>query len=446
MESVFRVDPDTAYRVAERYGTPLYVLSEDCFRDTIRRYKAAFQAAAQSGKTELSYASKANGTLALLHIAHEEGCLIDVASEGELRGALIAGVPATACEFHGNNKADEEIQFALTKGVRTIAVDNFYELQRLAAIWPKGAATHVVLRLAPGVDPITHQRIATGQEDSKFGFNISDGSAEHALCSALEAGLPVVGFHCHVGSQLLDPGAQIAGGEALARFAMTAKDKHGFEAQVINLGGGLGIRYTERDHPLPVEEYCERLVQAVMAILIPAGLSPTLMQEPGRALIGECGVTLYRVGAIKTVPTASGPRTYVTVDGGLGDNPRPALYGAEYTVEALRGISQKHIGGLGQDPSASLGMTSGAGAAPMKVTVSGRHCETDELFSNVTLPGDLAPGDLLQVLCTGAYNSSMANNYNRYPRPAAVLIRGNEDKLVQRRETWDELFARETGF
>ncbi|HVL40220.1 MAG TPA: diaminopimelate decarboxylase, partial [Fimbriimonadaceae bacterium] len=286
-------------------------------------------------------------------------------------------------------------------------------------------ATKVVLRLAPGVDPITHHKISTGQADTKFGFNIANGSAEAAVLRCLELGLPLIGFHCHVGSQLLDPEAQRSGGELIARFAAEMKRRHGFEASLLNVGGGLGVRYTDADQPMEVESYSRLVVEAILCGLEGSGLTPRLAQEPGRALVAESGVTLYRVGVVKTVPAPGrGERTYACVDGGLSDNPRPALYGAKYQVEL--------VGSRGRSTSLE------------QFTISGKHCESDTLFPDVLLPGDLSEGDLLQVLCTGGYNSSMASNYNRFPRPATALIRTDgRDVLIQRQETWDEMLARE---
>ncbi len=418
-------NPDTRLRLSEaqatelvrQFGTPLYVVDERNFRDRIRRYRAAFQAAADG--SELSYASKANSTLALLAIAHQEGCNIDVASEGELRAAVRAGVPPGRCHFHGSNKTAAELRFALQQGIGQIIVDNLEEIAVLAELQPQ---TELLLRLAPGVDPVTHAKISTGQADTKFGLNIANGSAEIALAKCIGMRLNVVGFHCHVGSQLLDPAAQRAGGEALALFAVAMKARHGFATHLLNLGGGLGVNYTDGDNPMPVEEYCRLVVQATSTALDGSGLCPKFAQEPGRSLVAESGVSLYRVGVIKKVPTREGQRTYVSVDGGLSDNPRPALYESRYTVERV-----------------------GAGAAQTMVyTVSGKHCETDTLFRDVQLPSDLKPGDILQVLSTGAYNSSMASNYTRYPRPATVLIRSNGAfDLVQERETWEQMFTRE---
>lgn len=419
VDTPFRLEIDAARELVGQYGSPLYVLSERHFRAKIREYRAAFAAAYP--RTELSYASKANNVFPILKIAYEEGLNVDVASEGEFRGALRAGVPASDCEFHGNNKGRDELQFALAQGIHRINVDNFQEIELLRELWPHNSTTELVLRLAPGVDPITHEKVSTGQEDSKFGFNISDGSAEKALRRCLELQLPVVGVHCHVGSQLLDPQAQIDGGLGLATFVAAMRERLGFEAKIVNLGGGLGVPTAPGEKVTPVGEYCRRLVEQIRPTLESADLQPTLVQEPGRALINECGVTLYTVGTIKEVPVKGGRKTYVSIDGGLSDNPRPALYGARYQLEIV-----------------------GKGTPDATYTVSGKHCEADEMFPNVKLPREIATGDLLQVFNTGAYTTSMAGNYNRLPRPATVLIReSGEAHLAQKRESWTELFSRD---
>ena len=422
VESRFVLTDEQARSLAAKFGTPLYVLDEAHLRERVRRYRRAFTSA--HANSELTYASKANSTLAVLAIVASEGCLIDVASEGELRAALKAGVPASKCHMHGNAKTLAEIQFAVESGVGQIIVDNSPEIEAIAGA--SGQRLDLLLRLAPGVDPKTHAKISTGQADTKFGFNIADGSAEKALLRCLELGLPVVGFHCHVGSQLLDPEAQVSGGQIVAEFAKAMKRQHGFEAKVLNLGGGMGIRYRDEDQPMPVEEYCQALAAGVTDVLAGTSLDPLLVQEPGRWIVGESGVTLYAVSCVKTVPTPEGERTYVVVDGGMSDNPRPAMYGGEYTVRWI----------------ASDGR---AGQPPKNVRVSGKHCEADTLFDDVPMPANVARDDVLQVLCTGAYGSSMASNYNRYPRPATVLLREDgTQSVVQQRESWDEMFARET--
>jgi diaminopimelate decarboxylase len=451
----FRLQADQARELVRQFGTPLYVVDERHFRGRIRAYVNAFSTAYP--RSELSFATKANSTLALMAIAYQEGCSIDVASEGELRAALAAGVPASACYFHGNNKSRAELVYALDQGIGHIVVDHFGEIELLAELVPTGANgdLKIVIRLAPGVDPVTHHKISTGQADTKFGFNIADGSAEQAVVRCLQLGLPLHGFHCHVGSQLLDPEAQRSGGELITQFAVDMKQTHGFAADYLNIGGGLGVRYTEADKPMPVEDYCRLVVEAVTSALRGSGIEPFLGQEPGRALISESCVTLYSVGVVKTVPSPSrGSRIYVAVDGGLSDNPRPALYGSKYEVErVIKGHADDSISGGavtlmehggGMPTIAAPGALCSDPANHMTVTVSGKHCETDMLFEDVELPGDTGPGDILQVLCTGAYNASMANNYNRYPRPATAMIREDGSfTLIQRRDSWDEMLARE---
>ena len=428
----FRLTEPQARAISETFGTPIYVIDETHFRERIRRYRAAAEAAYP--QTQIAFASKANSTLAVLAIAALEGCLIDVASEGELRAALAAGVPAAKCHLHGNNKTRREIVFAIDKGVSEIVVDNFPEIETLIQISQDRQLPDLVLRLAPGVDPVTHEKISTGQADTKFGFNIADGSAERALLMCVKKGLPLIGFHCHVGSQLLDSEAQISGGELLAQFAVEMKSKHGFVTKLINVGGGLGVRYTDKDMPEDIEEYSKAVAKSVLGALGGSGLTLDLIQEPGRALVAESGVTLYAVGVVKTVPTKNGLRTYVVVDGGLSDNPRPVMYGAQYTAERIV-RSNSSLGGEVSERSES-----GKGS----FSISGKHCETDLLFKDVDLPNDIAVGDVLQVLCTGGYNSSMASNYNRYPRPGTILIRTDGSyEMVQRPEEWSELFARE---
>lgn len=423
-ETRFRLSEQQAQELAQAYGTPLYVVDEGHFRERIQLYYQGFRAASPTG--ELSFATKANSTVALIKIAFQEGCSIDVASEGEFRTALAAGVPAKACHLHGNNKQESEILHAIEQGIGMIVLDNFEEIELVGKLKAELEKSEVklVIRLAPGVDPVTHAKISTGQADTKFGFNITDGSGEQATKRCLELGLPLIGYHCHVGSQLLDPEAQISGGELLAKHAVEMKNRHGFETTYLNVGGGLGVMYTDKDRPMSHADYCREIVEAIKKALEGSGLNPKLGQEPGRSLVAESGVTLYRVGVVKTVPAKErGTRTYVSVDGGLSDNPRPALYGSKYTVERVSPAQTEETG---------------------LFTVSGKHCETDKLFEDVSLPTDLKAGDLLQVLCTGAYNSSMASNYNRYPRPATALIRKDgTHSLIQRRDTYEEMLARE---
>ncbi len=410
---------ETVRRLGREFDTPLYAYHEGHFRIQIERYRSAWQSVA--ARTRLTFASKANSTLAILKIAHQHGCLIDTASEGELRAALAAGIPASDCHLHGNNKSRTEIGFALQAGIGQIVADNIEELQTIAAF---DTQVPIVLRLAPGVLPITNTKISTGQEDTKFGFNVQDGTAERGLLLATDLGLNVVGFHCHVGSQLLDPEAQMAAASVLAAFARQMQAEHGFITQELNLGGGRAVRYTD-ETPIPILDHCHGLAQAVRNELEGSNLDPVLIQEPGRSLIAESGVTIYTVGTVKQLRLSTGRiRRYVSVDGGLADNPRPSLYGARYEVRAV----SEHGGSLGQLSSA---------------TVVGSHCEPDILFDDVQLPDSIGPGDYLVVLTTGAYSASMASNYNRFRRPASVLVQADSAELIQRRETFDEMLARE---
>lgn len=402
----FKLEADTARALANEFGTPLYVIDEASLRAKARLFVSSWPG-------DVSFASKANTTLAVLRIVYEEGCSIDVASAGELRGALKAGVPAKACRLHGNNKSQEEIDFAVSVGVGKIVVDCFEEIERLKDV---ANLPPLLIRLAPGVNPKTNAKISTGQADTKFGFPLSD--AERAVKACLDYGLPVIGFHCHVGSQLLDSEAQVGGAEALANIALDLKKSLGFETKFINVGGGLGVRYSVNDRPTGVAEYCQQIQSAIRAALR-GELDPELGMEPGRSIIAESGVTLYSVGVVKTAATG---RVYVAVDGGLSDNPRPALYGSKYEV---------FWPGKDQEPTQT-------------VTVSGKHCETDTLFPDIEAPYSVRAGDLVQVLSTGAYNSSMASNYNGFRRPATALLRADGSAtLIQRRETWEELHQRD---
>jgi diaminopimelate decarboxylase len=413
-------DPELVRHLRKTFGTPLYVIDEASFREHIRDYLRAFRKFDPRGA--LTFASKANSVLGILKIAYQEGCLIDVASEGELRAALAAGIPASACHLHGNNKSRNEIEFAVEVGVGQIVADNFEELKLLSEI---GEGIEVILRLAPGVLPITNEKISTGQQDTKFGFSVRDGAAEAGVKFCVENSLNLVGFHSHVGSQLLDSEAQIAAGQRLAEFAKKMFSTYGLVCKIINVGGGRAVRYTD-EVPMPLEEYCEALVKGVRDELRGSELDPVLVQEPGRSLIAESGVTIYRIGVIKNVGLASGGfRRYIVVDGGMADNPRPALYGAKYAVVG--------VSGDGRDLD-----------EPSLATVNGWHCEVDLLFDEVLLPNDLKVGDFIVALTTGAYSSSMASNYNRYQRPQTVLIReSGQAELLQRKETFEEMMARE---
>jgi len=401
--------------LAAGFGTPLYVVDEAAFRSRARAYLAAFRA--RYPRVQVAYAAKAFLCAGFCRIVEEEGLNLDVASGGELFTALHAGFPPSRISLHGNNKSDEELQLALDASVGQVVVDNFHELERLTAL-VRGRETPqaVLLRVAPGVDPRTHRRISTGQVDTKFGFDVGGGAALAAISRVLEIeGLRLVGLHSHVGSQLLDTDCHRASAAIMVELLAEAKREFGVELAELNLGGGLGIRYLQEQRPPSLEEFAEAVTGVLKEKLDEAGLAwPTLGLEPGRSLIGEAGTTLYTIGSIKEIP---GIRIYVTVDGGLSDNPRPALYEAKHEVISAGKADQPH---------------------DRVVTVAGKHCETDTLFPGVTL-ADPQPGDLLAVQSTGAYNYAMASNYNRFRRPAVVLVNDGQASLLVRRETYEDL-------
>ncbi|MGB9619980.1 MAG: diaminopimelate decarboxylase [Armatimonadota bacterium] len=410
---------DTVELAAE-FGTPLYVVDEALIRGNCRAYRSAF--ARHYGDSAIAYAGKAFIVTAMCALAKQEGLWLDVASAGELYTAANANFPADRILMHGNFKTPAELEMALDYGVGFVVVDSFVEIDALGAVAKAAGKTQpILLRCNPGVDPHTHRLISTGQEDSKFGFNIRDGSAMRAAKRALEMpGLDLRGVHCHIGSQLFDLTPYTESAPVMTQFIRQVRDETGAELAVLDLGGGLGVRYLEEHKPPSIEQFAETVSTAVISAAASAELDrPMLIVEPGRSIVGEAGTTLYTVGPIKEVDIAEPPgrRTYLAVDGGLSDNPRPALYDAVYS--AL--------------------IANRAGDAPSRsYTVSGRHCETDLLIPSVRLP-EAHTGDLLAVQTTGAYNFSMASNYNRFARPAVVFVADGKADLVVRRETLDDL-------
>jgi diaminopimelate decarboxylase len=409
-----------AVGLAREFGTPLYVLDEAAVRERCRAFRQAFQR--HYPDASVAYAGKALMTLAVVRIMDEEGMHLDVASGGELYTALQAGFPPERITLHGNYKSDAELQLALESRIGRIVVDSLEEVAQLARLAAgRARPVDVLLRLAPGVDPHTHGKISTGQDDTKFGMNVGDGSAARGVAAILaQPQLHLRGFHAHVGSQLLDTEAHEAAADAVCRFVGTIRATHDLVAEEIVLGGGLGIRYLPDQQPPSVDAFAGAVTAAFCRALDRYRLGrPHLGMEPGRSIVGEAGVTLYTVGPIKQVPIAEAPgqRTYVAIDGGLSDNPRPLMYEARY--QAL--------------------VANRATARPTQtVRVSGKHCETDTLLPSVELP-DTHPGDILAVLTTGAYNYAMASNYNRFTRPAMVLVRDGRADLIVRRETWEDL-------
>ncbi len=406
--------------LAAQFGTPLYVMDEALIRENCRRFRKAFTD--EYGDSAVAYASKAFTVEALCALMAQEGMWLDVASAGELYTAKMAGFPMDKVLFHGNNKSGDELEMAVEYGVGFVVCDSFHEIELLSAIAEDaGKTAQVMLRCNPGVDPHTHRLIRTGQEDSKFGFNIKSGAAMKAVEAVFKArNIELGGLHCHVGSQLFDLTPYQQAGPVMAEFVRQVRDAFGQTVKILDLGGGLGVRYLEEHNPPSIETFAKTVSEAVICAIAASGIEkPMLIVEPGRSIVGEAGTTIYTVGPIKQVniPEDPGTKTYLAVDGGLSDNPRPALYDALY--------------------SAMVANKAGS-PATTTYTVSGKHCETDMLIQSVKLP-EAKTGDLLAVQTTGAYNHSMASNYNRFPRPAVVFVADGNADLVWRRETMEDI-------
>ena len=417
--------PATTLR--ERFGTPLYVIDEDQVRATARRTLDAFRtAAAQHGvQARVYYAGKAFLSTEVVRWVTDEGLAVDVCTGGELAVALAAGADPARLGFHGNNKSMAELERAVEVGVGSIVIDSLIEIERLAAIVERrGATQSVLVRVNSGVHAETHDFLATAHEDQKFGFTLTDAAAAAARIRELP-GLELVGLHCHIGSQIFGTAGFE---ESAARIVeLHAELLAGGELPLLNLGGGFGIAYTSVDDPTPIETLATGIADAVARQCEVRGIPmPNLAFEPGRAIVGRAGVTLYEVGTTKPVALDGGAtRLYVSVDGGMSDNARPALYGAQYSARIASRTSD---------------------ADPALVRVVGKHCESgDIVVDHEYLPGDIAPGDLLAVPATGAYCFSLSNNYNYVPRPPVVALRGGEARVIVRGETIDDLLARDAG-
>lgn len=402
--------------LAERFGTPLFVYDEETVRQRCRDYRRAF--AAQGVDHEIIYAGKAFLSLAIAKIIAEEGLSLDVSSGGEIYTALKAGFPPAGMYFHGNNKSPDELELALGTGVGCFVVDNFEELHLLETMaGDLGKEARILLRLTPGVVPSTHAYVQTGQVDSKFGFGLDSGAALRATEKALACeNLTLAGYHAHIGSQIFALHSYDKAIEVLMDFIAAVKAKYGFIVSDLDTGGGLGIKYKAHDEPSTIEAYAETVVGSVKTGTKKHGLAtPKIMVEPGRSIIGNAAVTLYRIGAIKEIP---GVRTYVSVDGGMSDNLRPMLYGAVYDAILAAKADQ---------------------AAAAKVTVAGKHCESGDILIEEAVIPVPEIGDILVTPATGAYGYVMANNYNRVPKPAVVMVKDGEAREIIRRETYEDL-------
>jgi diaminopimelate decarboxylase len=400
--------------LADRFGTPLIVYDEGELRARCAEYRMCF------GDDSVAYAGKAFLCVAMARLVHEEGLHLDVATGGELHTALKAGFPPARLVFHGNNKSDAELRYALEEHVGRIVIDSFDEMDRIERLVDEGLEVpNVLVRVTPGVEAHTHAYIETGTDDSKFGFGVDAGVALEAALRAAESGaMRLAGIHCHIGSQVWNLTSYARALHVVADVAARVAERVGTPVAELNIGGGLGIAYHAGDAAPTIGEYAASVRQAFKDACTEAGLDPAprLMVEPGRSIAGPSGLTLYRVGTIKSIPEV---RTYVAVDGGMSDNPRPVTYGARYEAFLPARADAER---------------------PFVATVAGKHCEQgDVLVRDASLPAAVAVGDVLATPATGAYAYSMASNYNRVPRPEVVFVRGGAARAVVRRETLDDL-------
>ena len=406
--------------LAKKYKTPLYVMDEDKIRQKCRTYSCALSKYFAKGK--MLYASKASSFKRIYEIVKEEGVFVDVVSGGELYTALRAGFPAENIYFHGNNKTIDEIEYAVKVRIGCFIVDNLYELENINAVCKKeNVSQKILLRITPGIDPHTYEAVATGKVDCKFGSAIETGQALEIVKRALECeNIELAGYHCHIGSQIFDAEPFIDCAKVMIKFVADVKESIGYEATTLNLGGGFGIRYVDEDAELDIDECIKNLASVVKAECKSFGVAePEILMEPGRSIVGDCGITLYTIGSIKEI---TGYKKYVAIDGGMSDNPRYALYSSPYTaVVANKAIEDKNF----------------------LCTIAGKCCESGDLIQEDTYIQTPASGDILAVLSTGAYNYSMASNYNKIPRPPIVMIKGGEDYVAVKRETYEDLARNE---
>lgn len=409
--------------LAKKYGTPLYVYDVALIRQNARSFVQAF--ADLGVKAKVAYASKAFSCIAMVQVANQEKLYLDVVSEGELYTALQAGFPTERIHLHGNNKSKKELKMAIDHKIGCIVVDNFYEIELLEELLQaEDEKIDVIIRVTPGIESNTHQYIMTGNEDSKFGFNIANGQAEEALkLLHNHEHISLRGLHCHIGSQIFETEGFKVAIEILFEYIEKWHDKYDFKPEVLNLGGGFGIRYTKEDEPLEHRLYVEQMVQVVTEKSAQLNIPmPEIWIEPGRSIVGNAGISLYTTGSTKDIP---GIRSYVSVDGGMADNIRPALYEAKY--EAVIANKAKH-------------------ETVKDVSIAGKCCESgDMLIWDLPLP-EVVSGDILAVFATGAYGYSMASHYNRLTKPAIVFVENGIDKLVVKRETVDDIVKNDLSY
>ncbi len=405
-------------RLANQYKTPLYLMDEDKIREKCRAYKHAFEEHFGPSAQPL-YASKANCFKRIYEIMKEEGMGIDVVSSGEIYTALKAGFDLSHAYFHSNNKTDEDIRYAIENGIGFFVADNAEEVKAVEAEAARqGVQQKLLLRLTPGIDPHTYEAIATGKVDSKFGSAIETGQADEIVAFTLkQPHVKLMGFHCHVGSQVFGEDIFERAAVVMLEFMADMKEKYGYTAPILDLGGGYGVRYVESDPYLDIEEKVGQVAKAIKDTCARLNMEiPEIHMEPGRSIVADAGMTLYTVGTVKQIP---GYKNYVSIDGGMTDNPRFALYGSDYTCLLANKMDE---------------------TCDFPCSVVGRCCESGDIIQeNVMLPSGVTRGDILAVCTTGAYNYSMASNYNRLCRPATVMLSGGQNYVAVKRETFEDL-------
>lgn len=403
--------------LAEKYSTPVYILDEVLIRKNCRKFVNSVKEN-YDGNGRVIYASKAFSCKAMYKIIKEENMGIDVVSGGEIYTALKAGFPMEKAYFHGSNKSYGELKFAVESGVGRIMVDNLYELENLIKLSHElDKEINVIIRVKPGIEAETHSFVQTGQTDSKFGLDLDTGDAMKAIKTAIEAEKIVFkGIHCHIGSQIFAVKPFEEAAKIMMGIVESIKDETGCEVEELDLGGGFGIKYIEQHNPASFDEYMKNVASVIKSECANRSIkTPFVIIEPGRSIVGEAGITLYTVGAIKTIPNI---RTYVSVDGGMCDNPRYILYQSSYMAVIANKASEK---------------------ADFLATIAGKCCESGDLIQKDTYIQKPQSGDILAVLSTGAYNYSMSSNYNRTPRPAVVMLNGDEERVVVKAETYEDL-------
>ncbi|SHK20739.1 diaminopimelate decarboxylase [Clostridium cavendishii DSM 21758] len=419
-DNVLNIGGVNSKTLCEKFGTPLYVMDEALIRDNCRRYRNAFLC--NKNNNRVAYAGKAFLTLAMCNILNEEGLYLDVVSGGELYTAFKANFPLEKVYFHGNNKTLDEIELGVKLGVGRFVVDNYFEIENLNEIASKyNKIQPIYLRITPGIEAHTHDYIKTGQLDSKFGFAAVGDTIVSAIKKAIELpNINLCGLHCHIGSQIFETEPYEDAANIMIRLINRIYNETGYKISELDLGGGFGIYYKKGDKPRTIEEYCSCIIDKVEEVCLELDMEkPILTIEPGRSMVGNSGLTLYTIGSIKDIPNV---RKYVSVDGGMTDNIRPALYSAQYECIVANNVIN---------------------TSDETVTISGKCCESgDILLNSIDIP-EVESGDILAVLSTGAYGYSMSNNYNKIPKAAVVMVLNGEAKVICKRESYEDVIRNE---